>query len=185
MTFFLQSAVSKDALGRRSSMTRNGGTSVTSTFDTTTGRLSQLSTPTGNLSYGYELDGSKSKVETLNGKTEYQYDNQGRVTGVGTWQPGNAWNPSPQFNPYASYIYDAAGQLITITRVNNITTNYSYVGSAKTKTKGYLFVKNRYELERDFTHMSESLHKAVAQMRESSTDQKTLDDERAGRSRRR
>jgi RHS repeat-associated protein len=115
-----------DSLGRRSSMTRNGGSSVTSTFDATTGRLSQLTTPTGNLVYGYEPDGSKSKVETLNGKTEYQYDNQGRVTGVGTWQPGNAWNPSPQFVPHASYTYDAAGQLATITRSNNITTTYSY-----------------------------------------------------------
>jgi len=108
-------AFAYDALSQRTVMTDGTGT-TTWTFDAV-GRPITITQPNvGNVGYGYDSAGDRTRLSYPDGKVvTYAYDLAARLVNVTDWQFKTT-----------SYSYNALGQPITVTLPNGVTSRYSY-----------------------------------------------------------
>jgi RHS repeat-associated protein len=104
-----------DVLSQHTTMTDGTGT-TTWTFDAV-GRPITITQPSvGNVGYGYDSAGDRTRLSYPDGKVvTYTYDLGARMASVTDWQ-----------GKTTGYNYNAVGQPITVTLPNGVTSRYSY-----------------------------------------------------------
>ncbi|MBK8259684.1 MAG: RHS repeat-associated core domain-containing protein [Polyangiaceae bacterium] len=88
---------------------------TTYTYDSLTGRLNEIETPEGMLSYGYDAAGRITSRATPEGTTSYEYDQAGRVTLMSDSRIG-----------MVNYTHDALGRLANVVMPDGGTTAYTH-----------------------------------------------------------
>jgi len=105
-----------DALGRRTTMTANGATPVSYGYDAAS-RLIQVAQAGLVVGLGYDNASRRTSLTYPNGtSTSYSYDNASRVTAI-------THNGPVGLIESLSYVYDAAGNRISLTRTNGTVSN--------------------------------------------------------------
>ncbi len=105
-----------DVLGRRSTMKANGSTPVSYGYDAAS-RLTQVTQAGLVVGLGYDNANRRTSLTYPNGtNTSYAYDNASRLTNI-------AHNAPSGLIESLSYVYDAAGNRISLTRTNGTASN--------------------------------------------------------------
>lgn len=113
-----------DSIGRRKSITDRLGSSMTNTYDSTSGKLGSLSNPDGNrtdyaytsrMRYDITLRDLTSITYSDSTTEIFLYDRNGNMTSY-TDQSGNEWN----------YTYNNNGQMLTETNSTGGVVTYTY-----------------------------------------------------------
>lgn len=105
-----------DALGRRSTMKANGATPVSYSYDAAS-RLTQVAQAGLVVGLGYDNANRRTSLTYPNGtNTAYSYDNASRLTAITHNGPAGVIEG-------LAYVYDAAGNRISLTRTNGTATN--------------------------------------------------------------
>ncbi|MBW2029265.1 MAG: RHS repeat protein [Deltaproteobacteria bacterium] len=117
--------ISYDLSGRPLSLTDEDGVTRDFAYDTTYGRLTRITDMEGNyIAYGYDSQGNRVEM----GK----YGKDGTRTYVKRWDythpdyPGKLWEEVHANSSYTEYVYDMAGNVITIIDPGGNSTGYRY-----------------------------------------------------------